>query len=76
VSIHAAKTQFSRLVQRAAHGEEIVIARDGRPVARLMPLNAPKRRRRLGLLKGKIKIAANFDAPLPARAALAPSRSV
>ena len=67
VNIHAAKTHFSRLVERAAHGEEIVIARDGRPVARLMSLAAPGRRRRLGLLKGKIKIAANFDAPLPAR---------
>ena len=67
VNIHAAKTHFSRLVERAAHGEEIVIARDGRPVARLMPLAALGRRRRLGLLKGKIKIAANFDAPLPAK---------
>jgi len=68
VNIHAAKTHFSRLVERAARGEEIVIARDGRPLARLVPLAAPRRRRRLGLLKGKIKIAANFDAPLPAKA--------
>ena len=67
VSIHAAKTHFSRHVERAARGEEIVIARDGRPVARLVPLAAPGRRRRLGLLKGKIKIAANFDAPLPSK---------
>ena len=67
VNIHAAKTHFSRLVERAARGEEIVIARDGRPLARLVPLAAPRRRRRLGLLKGKIKIAADFDAPLPAK---------
>ena len=67
VNIHAAKTHFSRLVERAARGEEIVIARDGRPLARLVPLAAPRRRRRLGLLKGKIRIAANFDAPLPAK---------
>ena len=67
VNVHTAKTHFSRLVERAARGEEIVIARAGRPVARLMPLAALGRRRRLGLLKGKIKIAANFDAPLPAK---------
>jgi prevent-host-death family protein len=65
VNIHAAKTQFSRLVERAANGEEIIVARAGKPVARLMPLAAPVRRRRLGLLKGKIKIAPDFDAPLP-----------
>ena len=67
VNIHAAKTHFSRLVERAERGEEIIIARAGRPVARLMPLPAPSRRRRLGLLKGRIKVAADFDAPLPAR---------
>ena len=67
VNIHAAKTHFSRLVERAARGEEIVIARDGRPLARLVPLAAPRRRRRLGLLIGKIKVAADFDAPLPAK---------
>lgn len=65
VNIHAAKTHFSRLVERAAKGEEIIIARAGKPVARLMPLAAPARRRRPGLLKGKIKIADDFDAPLP-----------
>jgi prevent-host-death family protein len=65
VSIHAAKTHFSRLVERAANGEEIIIAKAGKPVARLMPLAAPARRRQLGLLKGKIKIADDFDAPLP-----------
>jgi prevent-host-death family protein len=65
VNIHAAKTHFSSLVERAAKGEEIIICRAGKPVARLMPLAAPARRRRLGLLKGKIKIADDFDAPLP-----------
>jgi prevent-host-death family protein len=67
INIHTAKTHFSRLVERAARGEEIVIARAGRPLARLVPLASPGRRRRLGLLKGKIKIAADFDAPLPAK---------
>lgn len=65
VNIHAAKTHFSRLVERAAKGEEIIIAKAGKPVARLMPLAEPARRRRPGLLKGKIKIAEDFDAPLP-----------
>ena len=65
VNIHAAKTHFSRLVERAARGEEIIIAKAGKPVARLMPLAVPVRRRRPGLLKGKIKIAEDFDAPLP-----------
>jgi prevent-host-death family protein len=65
VNIHEAKTHFSRLVERAAKGEEIVIARAGRPLARLMPLASPTRPRRPGLLKGRIRISNNFDAPLP-----------
>lgn len=65
VNIQDAKTHLSRLVDRAARGEEIIIAKAGKPVARLMPLAAYGRRRRLGLLKGKIKIAPDFDAPLP-----------
>jgi len=66
VSIRAAKTHFSRLVDRAAKGEEIIISRAGKLVARLVPLAVPaRRRRRVGLLKGRIKIAENFDAPLP-----------
>jgi prevent-host-death family protein len=65
VNIHEAKTHFSRLVERAAKGEEIVIARAGRPHARLMPLAVPTRQRRPGLLKGRIRISKNFDAPLP-----------
>ena len=67
VNIHAAKTHLSRLVERAAGGEEIIIARAGKPVARLAPLIVV-RRRRSGLLKGRIRIHRNFDAPLPARA--------
>ncbi len=65
VNIHEAKTHFSRLVERAAKGEEIVIARAGRPLARLMPLAPPTRPRRPGLLKGRIRISKDFDAPLP-----------
>ncbi|MGE5307078.1 MAG: type II toxin-antitoxin system Phd/YefM family antitoxin [Alphaproteobacteria bacterium] len=65
VNIHQAKTQLSRLVDRVAGGEEIIIAKSGKPVARLVPY-APKRAaRRPGAMRGKIRIKKNFDAPLP-----------
>jgi len=67
VNIHQAKTQFSRLVDLAAGGEEIIIAKAGKAVARLVPYQ-PKgviRRRRPGTMRGKIKIKRNFDDPLP-----------
>ena len=66
VNIHEAKTQLSRLVEEAASGREIVIAKAGRPVARLVPLAAPVRTKQLGLLRGKIRVGPDFDAPLPA----------
>ena len=65
VNIHEAKTHLSRLVEEAAAGEEIVIAKAGRPVARLAPLAPERRRIRLGLLEGQIRVADDFDAPLP-----------
>ncbi len=65
VNIHAAKTHLSRLVDQAAAGEEIVIARAGRPVARLVPLAPVKPKRVLGILAGKLKIPEDFDIPLP-----------
>jgi prevent-host-death family protein len=65
VNIHAAKTQLSRLVDAAASGEEIIIARSGKPIARLGPLAGPRPRRRLGILKGKLVLPEDFDAPLP-----------
>jgi prevent-host-death family protein len=67
VNIHAAKTQLSRLVDAAAGGEEIIIARAGKPVARLVPLAepAPARKRVLGRLDGQLTIPDDFDAPLP-----------
>jgi len=65
VNIHAAKTQLSRLVEDAAGGEEIIIAKAGKPIARLCPLAAPPKRRVLGTLNGKINIPDDFDAPLP-----------
>jgi prevent-host-death family protein len=65
VNIHAAKTNLSRLVDRAAAGEEIIIARAGKPVARLAPLAPAGARRRPGLWRGRLKIGEDFDAPLP-----------
>jgi prevent-host-death family protein len=65
VNIHEAKTQFSRLVDAAASGEEIVIAKAGKPTARLLPMERPKAARRFGGLKGKMRIAEDFDASLP-----------
>jgi prevent-host-death family protein len=65
VNIHQAKTDLSKLVERAEAGEEIVIARAGRPAAKLVPLTKTRRRRRLGLLDGKFRIPDDFNAPLP-----------
>lgn len=64
-SVYEAKTRLSRLIDRAAKGEEVVITRHGRPVARIVPVGAGGARRKLGLLKGKVRIAKDFDAPLP-----------
>ena len=61
VNIHEAKTHLSRLVDRAAAGEEIVIARAGKPVARLVALEQPVRDRTLGTARGQIWIAPDFD---------------
>ena len=65
VNIHEAKTQLSRLLDRALLGEEIVIAKAGRPIARLTPIEAPPAPRKPGSAKGKIFIADDFDEPLP-----------
>jgi len=65
VNIYEAKTKLSELVERAAAGEEIVIAKAGKPRARLMPLARAKRARRPGGWRGKVWIAEDFDAPLP-----------
>ena len=65
VNIHAAKTQLSRLVDAAAGGEEIIIAKAGKPVARLGPLVSSRPRRCLGILAGKLPVPKDFDAALP-----------
>ena len=61
VNIHEAKTHLSRLVDRAAAGEEIVIGRAGKPLVKLVPYRPPAEPRRLGALKGRIWIAPDFD---------------
>ena len=68
VNIHEAKTNLSSLVSQVEAGEEIVIARAGKPVARLVPVKPKGKKRpdrRPGFLKGKIWIGPDFDAPLP-----------
>lgn len=62
-NVYAAKSQLSRLIDEAASGKEIIIARAGKPVAKLVALGGKKHR--LGLLKGRLKVPADFDAPLP-----------
>jgi prevent-host-death family protein len=64
VNLADAKARLSALVDRAATGEEIVIAKDHRPVAKLVPLRPSAARRRPGSAKGQIRVAPNFDLPL------------
>jgi prevent-host-death family protein len=65
VNIHEAKTHFSRLIDRVLLGEDIIIARAGRPVARLVPAAARPSRRVPGSAAGRVQVADDFDAPLP-----------
>lgn len=65
VNIYDAKTHLSQLVERAAAGEDVVIARAGRPVARLTRLQKLPGKRRLGLLDGRFRIPDDFNRPLP-----------
>lgn len=65
VNVHEAKTHFSKLLGRVEQGEEIVIARAGRPVARLSPITPASTKRVLGSARGQVWIAEDFDAPLP-----------
>ncbi|MEK6815637.1 MAG: type II toxin-antitoxin system Phd/YefM family antitoxin [Nitrospirota bacterium] len=65
INIHEAKTHLSRYVEEAAQGKEIIIAKAGKPVARITPLAAAKVTRKLGLLDGKARIPDDFNTPLP-----------
>lgn len=63
VNIHEAKTHLSRLIDRAARGEPFIIAKAGKPLVKVMPLDAPEagQRRRLGFMAGEIKVPDDFD---------------
>ncbi|HEX6464852.1 MAG TPA: type II toxin-antitoxin system prevent-host-death family antitoxin [Vicinamibacterales bacterium] len=65
MNIHEAKTSLSKLIERAEGGEEIVIARAGRPVAKLVALKKPYMRRELGWLDGQFRIPDDFNRALP-----------
>jgi prevent-host-death family protein len=64
-NLYEAKTSLSRLVDRAAAGEEIIIAKAGSPRAKLVPVAAPRKRRKPGGWQGRVRIGKDFDAPLP-----------
>ena len=66
INIHEAKTHLSRLVEDVANGNEVLIAKGGRAMARLVPLGRDDTPRRAGLLKGKLRIADDFDRSLEA----------
>jgi prevent-host-death family protein len=61
VNTHEAKTHLSRLLERVAEGEEIVIGKAGKPVAKLVPYNETKKPRKLGTWKGKVRLAPDWD---------------
>jgi prevent-host-death family protein len=65
VNVHEAKTQLSQLLLRIGMGEEVVIAKAGKPVARLVPYASPQGRRAPGSAHGQVWIAPDFNAPLP-----------
>ena len=65
LNVHQAKTQLSRLLEEVAAGQEIIIAKAGKPVARLVSLRTASKKRQLGILEGKVTVMADFDAPLP-----------
>jgi prevent-host-death family protein len=64
INIHEAKTHLSRIVDEVARGSEVLIAKAGKPMARLSPLNSVSKGKRLGQLKGKIKVRDDFNTPL------------
>ncbi len=65
VNVHQAKTQLSQLLHRVEAGEEVIIARAGKPIARLVAVQAGSTDRPLGIDTGTVRVAPDFDAPLP-----------
>jgi prevent-host-death family protein len=64
INIHEAKTHLSRIIEEVAAGSEVIIAKAGKPMARLTSLSGEPRTKKFGLLKGKLKIPDDFNAPL------------
>ena len=64
INIHEAKTHLSKIVDEVAAGREVIIAKAGKPMARLVPLVTAPRPKKLGLLKGKLKVPDDFNKPL------------
>lgn len=65
INIHEAKTHLSRIVEEVAAGAEVFIAKAGKPMVKMIPIDAGKAAIRFGLLKGKLRVPDDFDAPLP-----------
>lgn len=70
INIHEAKTHLSRFIEKAAAGEEIIIAKAGKPIAKLVPLHDAPSSRNLGIFKGKLNVPEDFDTALPEEALL------
>jgi prevent-host-death family protein len=64
INIHEAKTHLSRIVDEVADGAEVIIAKAGKPMARLSPISSAVRKKKLGLLKGKVKVPDDFNTPV------------
>lgn len=64
-NMHLAKTHFSKLIAAVMRGEEVIIAKSGKPTAKIIPFSEDTPKRQFGVLKGKINIADDFDASLP-----------
>jgi len=64
INIHDAKTHLSRIVDRVAAGAEVVIAKAGKPMVRLSPIEGIPKKKKLGMLKGRITVPEDFNAPL------------
>ncbi|KAA3619650.1 MAG: type II toxin-antitoxin system Phd/YefM family antitoxin [Calditrichaeota bacterium] len=65
INIHEAKTHLSRLAEEVAAGEEIIVAKAGKPKMKLVPIDYKKKKIKFGILKDKIHVGKDFDAPLP-----------
>ena len=65
INVHEAKTHFSKLIERVGLGEEVTVAKAGRPVAKLVPIPPKVARRKPGSAKGSVRVSDDFDARLP-----------